>query len=89
MCAYRLILLAGLIGQLNCNLIKGSFEELKEPIVKPLRPSGKHDEFWLEQFLYILFNYSTLLIPILSVVYLVRKNLLYLPGMPFKSEQIF
>lgn len=79
---YRLILLAGLIGQLCCKSIKSSFDvELKEPIVKRLRPAGaRHDEFWLQQFLYILFNYATLLIPILSIVYLVQNNLCFLPG---------
>lgn len=86
MLRYRLILLAGLVGQLSCKSIKSSFDvELKEPIVKPLRPA-RHDQLWLQQFFYILFNYSTLLIPILSIVYLVKNNLCHLSGMVSLDE---
>ena len=80
---FELILLIGWFHQLNCKSIKSSFAvELKDPIIRNINDikPNKPDEFWLEQFFYILFNYSTLLVPILCTVYLVKNNLCCLPG---------
>lgn len=77
------LILISLINQLDCSSIQSSFDvELKSPTLKKIKLI-KQDDFWFEHFLYILFNYSTLLIPILSIVYLVKNNLCFLPGIYF------
>lgn len=85
---YEIIFLISWFYQLNCKSIKNSLDvEFKEPIIKKLKDVDssfiKQDEYWLEQFLYILFNYSTLLVPILSIVYLVKNKLCFLSGKLF------
>jgi len=91
--SYKLLLIFGWIHHYRCKLVKSSFHvDLKEPTIKKLKDFEQPiitDEYWLEQFLYILFNYSTLLVPILVIVYLVKNNFCCLPVQRSKFIQIF